>query len=180
MVLDLGLAEDMKSHERPRVLRGWGPPCERAFRHLVWAEWAASPFGYSRAVQTQLFTPDFVVATQQLVEELSFKLGEVLSAIATDVEQLCQHYVNRVSAIDIVREVLLVETDEITTVWTIIDAPPFEDSVREPVYQAQLQILRELEGDTVLDFYVLNVSELPKKEKLERIVPPDARLLWRR
>lgn len=98
---------------------------------------------------------------------------------STRVDKLCKDYVDIVSSIDVVRQILLVEDKDITTIWTIIDAAPFESSLRTPIYDAQVKIFSVLEEDIALDFYVLNISELPEKQELESIIPPSAKLVWK-
>jgi len=99
---------------------------------------------------------------------------------STRVDKLCKDYVDIISSIDIVRQILLVEDKDITTIWTIIDAVPFDSSLRTPIYDAQGKIFSVLEEDIALDFYVLNLSELPEKQELESIIPPSAKLVWER
>ena len=96
------------------------------------------------------------------------------------IDELCKNYVEIVSTISIVRQVFLVESKDVLTIWTIIDAPPFEDSLRTPIYKAQLDILSALKENTTLDFYILNVLELSKDENLQGIIPSDAKLVWER
>ena len=99
---------------------------------------------------------------------------------ATRVDELCKDYVDMVSTIEVVRRILLVEDSGVTTIWTIIDAPPFEDSLRTPIYEAQIKILSTLKENIPLDFYVLNLSEISEDEELESIVPSNAKLVWER
>lgn len=178
MVLDLDFLVDTEWHERSRNphAREWQPS---PLRDEV-CRWATNPARHRRFVQMSLVQPPFEIYTQQLAELVVFKLSTVLSVITTSVAQLCEDYVNSIRTLKIVREVLLVEAEEITTIWTIIAAPPFEDSFREPIYKAQLHILRSLGDDKSLDFYVLNVLELPDGEELADVLPSNAKLLWQR
>jgi len=100
--------------------------------------------------------------------------------ISTRVDELCKGYIDTIKSIDVVRQILLVEDKDVTTIWTIIDAVPFDSSLRTPIYDAQGKIFSVLEEDIALDFYVLNLSELPEKQKLESITPPSAKLIWER
>ena len=113
------------------------------------------------------------------------KISEEVSGICSPVQMrtiasLCQAYIEMVSSINIVQRVWLVEAPDVTTIWTIIDAPPFEDLLRTPIYDAQLQILRMMKAPVPLDFDILNIRELPKNQKLDDIIPASARLLWER
>ncbi|MDO8689900.1 MAG: hypothetical protein Q7R39_07790 [Dehalococcoidia bacterium] len=100
--------------------------------------------------------------------------------LVSNLDLLCQGYVKRISGLEMVFKVIAVEDMEVITVWTVIDAPPFEDSLRQPIYQAQLQALREVKGDLALDFYVVNIAELAKPVQLASIIPSDAKVLWQR
>lgn len=104
----------------------------------------------------------------------------VLSTAIRDIDTVWREYVEKISKIEAVREILVVEEEKVTTVWTIIKAPPFEDSVREPIYTAQLQTLRSLEQDIPIDFYILNESELSSDKNLSDVIPSNARPIWRR
>ena len=105
---------------------------------------------------------------------------ESLSTALRDIDTICAEYLAEITEIESLREILVVEEEEVTTVWTIIKAPPFDDSVREPIYAAQLNIMRSLEQDIPIDFYILNESELPSDKKLSDIIPCNARSIWRR
>lgn len=99
---------------------------------------------------------------------------------STRVDKLCKDYLDMVSSIDVVRQILLVEDKDITTIWTIIDAAPFESSLRTPIYNAQVKIYSEMEDDIALDFHVLNLSEFQEKQELKSIIPPSAKFIWER
>lgn len=100
--------------------------------------------------------------------------------ISTRVDELCKGYIDTVKSIDVVRQVLLVEVNDVATIWTIIDAAPFESSLRTPIYNAQVKIYSEMEDDIALDFHVLNLSEFQEKQELKSIIPPSAKLIWER
>lgn len=94
--------------------------------------------------------------------------------------RVCQGYLESVRDIDIVQAVYLITARETSMLWTIIDAPPFEDSLRQPIYSAQLEVLRKLDRSMVVDFYIINLQELPENKNLASIIPHNAALLWRR
>ncbi len=178
MAVSIDTLEDRKIHDSPAVIRGWEFPYPRTLDEVFWGECLFRPTHYFRPLQMRLTPADFVVSHKESLEGLTSKLRALLSIATTDIDRLCREYVDKVSDINAVREVLVVEEEEVTTIWTIIKAPPFEDSLREPIYTAQLQVLRSLEQDTPLDFYVLNESELPADEKLSEIIPSNARCIW--
>lgn len=117
---------------------------------------------------------------KQTIDELCKEVYGRASTKLASVGELCKAYVEIVSGINIVRQVFLSETNNIATIWTIIDATPFEDSLRTPIYDAQVKILSTLKEDIPLDFYVVNVSELSEGEELEGITPSNAKLVWER
>lgn len=172
--------EDKLIHTRPSVTRGWRLRLPRSIDELYWSEWVSvSPY-YFRPLQMRLPPTEFIVYSKESLEELPTKIRELVSIATTGVDSLCREYIDKVSAIEVVREILVVKGEKVTTVWTIINTPPFEDSVREPIYTAQLQILRSLEQVIPIDFYILNESELPSDEKLSDVIPSNARSIWRR
>jgi hypothetical protein len=122
-------------------------------------------------------------SSKEIIDELRtevYRRPVIKQTELATVGELCKAYVEMVSTINIVRQVLLVEVKNLTTIWTIIDTTPFEDSLRTPIYEAQIKILSTLKEDIPLDFYVLNVSELSENEKTESTVPANAQLLWER
>jgi len=124
-----------------------------------------------------------LASCKQTIDEMSKVVYEGLTIKQTKlatIADLCKAYVDLVSTINIVRQVLIVTTNHIATIWTIIDAPPFQDSLRTPIYDAQVKILSTLKENIPLDFYVLNVAELSEDEKLEDIIPSNAKLVWER
>lgn len=58
-------------------------------------------------------------------------------------------------------EMILVEGSypDDACIWTIIDAPPFENGPRDRVAQAELEALQQ-GADPAVDFYLINVREL--------------------
>lgn len=181
MALNIDIIEDKKIHDRPPVIRGWEFHYPRTIDEVFWGKWSFTPTHRFCPVQMRLTPTEFRVYTKESLEELASKLRDTLLSIAiTDIDKLCSEYVDKVSNIKVVREILVVEEEEATTIWTIIKSPPFEDSLREPIYAAQSQVLRSLGQDITLDFYVLNESELPSDEKLSEIIPSNARLIWQR
>ena len=137
-------------------------------------------------------------SVELLKEELSFcrdtiaemrkESSEGLSGELTSAEQakpralkgLCNNYLEIVSTIDIVRQVFLAEAEDTATIWTIVDAPPPEDSPHASLYNEQLKTLSILRDNLPLEFYLLNESELPEGKQTEGIIPSHAKLIWER
>lgn len=114
----------------------------------------------------------------EAIEQVVFKKQIITELELDTIFKLCNAYIEKISSMDIVDKVILVDDEDVTTCWTIIDALPFDDSLREPIYEAQLEILRSMDDDVPLDFHVLNIAELPDPEKLEQIIPSDAQTIW--
>jgi hypothetical protein len=83
-----------------------------------------------------------------------------------------------VEDLGIVQEVRYYQGEEGVIVWTVISAPPFEDDVRDPLYDAQINVLRKLDKP-IIDFRVVNLEEFPKGA-IDRIIPPYSETIWKR
>lgn len=119
--------------------------------------------------------------SKRRIDELSEKVDKIYPPVETNtVAKLCEAYLKIVSSIDMAKKVLVAETMDVATIWTIIDAPPFEDSLRTPICDAQLRILSMLKEQISLDFNVLNVSELSENQQPDDIIPVNAKLIWER
>lgn len=170
--------KEIRSHKMPRALRGWEFP---ALGDVANAFWLERPHGYTyrfSPVQMRFKSPDLVFDTEAFLKELTTRLQNVLSL--TGINRVYGDYLNMVKNIQVVREVLLVETEDISTLYTIIECTPFDDTLREPIYDAQLHILRSIKGNVSIDFYVLNLLELPEYEEKASFIPAYAKLLWKR
>ncbi|MCI0439259.1 MAG: hypothetical protein L0177_09035 [Chloroflexi bacterium] len=92
-------------------------------------------------------------------------------------KEACNIFIEKVRDVESVREVYLVAEDEGPTVWTVISAAPFKKAARAPVYEAMSATLRLLD-EPLLDFYTLNLQELPPGASKEKVVPTESKLLW--
>lgn len=117
---------------------------------------------------------------RERVESVEHELASIRKSRVAIIDELCRAYVQIVNSINEVVKVLLVEDEDVAEIWTIIDAPPFEDQLRIPVYDAQLETLRSSQVEIPVEFHVLNLLEISDKRALERIIPPHARLIWQR
>jgi len=98
----------------------------------------------------------------------------------TSLNMLCDAYVKEVSNIEIARRIYIVDTSNGLTCWTIVDTEPFDSTLLEPIYDAQVKIYRQMENTSALEFHVLNLSELRNIQDLESILPSSAKLVWQR
>lgn len=100
-----------------------------------------------------------------------------LESTVSTIKDACRLFVSIVSKIDAVREVRLVQVPkEGPIILTLISAPAFERGYREPIYEAQLKVLRASEVPLV-DFRMLNLTELSEEDKV--VIPAKSELLWK-
>ena len=116
----------------------------------------------------------------EALEQVVFKKQIITELELDTIFKLCTAYIEAIRSMDIVVKVMVTEAEDVTTCWTIIDAPPFEDSLREPIYAAQVNILSSLEDEISVDFHVLNIAELSEPAELNNIIPPNAGIVWQR
>ena len=166
------------------LLQNWLEIFNKA-RDLPRAEFIDDITELRQEIDTLYITVDSLrqelASSKRRINELSKKIDEIHPLVETNtIAKLCEAYVKIVSSIGMVQKVIVVETMDVTTIWTIIDAPPFEDSLRTPIYDAQLHILSMLKDHVSLDFNVLNVSELPENQEPYSIIPANTRLIWER
>jgi hypothetical protein len=86
--------------------------------------------------------------------------------------------VERLKRLPQVRRVLVETEGGVTRVWTVIEAEPFENSARDPVFDAELQAMIA-HPDVEAGFRLLNSREYAGKP-LAAYLPPDAALLYER
>lgn len=115
-----------------------------------------------------------------LKEAISSLLGTQFGNDAAQLPGIRQHcvvYAQEVSTIDIVRKVLLIESGDIPTIWTIIDDPPPADSPHRVTYASQLHTLRILQSNMPLHLEILSSSKASRRKQLRA---PNAQLIWER
>jgi len=95
-------------------------------------------------------------------------------------DNLRNAYVEMVSKIEIVEKIYIIEATNGLVCWTIVDTEPFDSTLLEPIYEAQIKIYRQIGSTSALDFHVLNLSEFHHRQELENILPPSAKLVWQR
>ena len=90
---------------------------------------------------------------------------------------LAEKFAGLALALPQVQQVLLEETDEGPTIWTIINAEPFDSSFRDPVYEAEAEALRSVNGG-LADFRLLNTREYERG--VEDLLPTSPSKVWKR
>lgn len=124
-----------------------------------------------------------LASSNKTIEELSKEFHQkqtIRQKVETSLDKLCNAYIEMVSKIEIVKKIYIADTSNGLLCWTIVDAEPFDSTVLEPIYDAQVKIYRQMESTSALDFHVLNLSELHDKPELESILTPGANLVWQR
>ncbi len=106
------------------------------------------------------------------------KLGEVNADVA-GIDKIVREYVGLLEGIEIARQIYLFKSGGCNNLWTVIDAPPFEDDLRYPIYEAQMNISSRGSKNNPVDFYIININELPEGKRLEDILPINATLIWK-
>lgn len=180
MLLDLNVKHDVRRYDRQLPGYVWESRHSWTLFDTFWGKWERGAIQYYNAVQTRFYQTALTPYTDEEAIALIKNIQDWASLIVPDIDTLCERYVQQVADLKLVQKIMAVESEDVTTLWTIIQAPPFDDSLREPIYEAQLEILRELRGNMALDFYVLNVSEFHDPDQLPNFLPSNAKLLWRR
>jgi hypothetical protein len=95
-----------------------------------------------------------------------------------DAEMAASKYVELVRALPQVDRVLLERAPSAYWIWTVIRAEPFDDSAREPVYQAELDALQD-ELKIPVGFRLVNLAEFPPEDH-RSVLPTTATVLFQR
>jgi hypothetical protein len=98
-------------------------------------------------------------------------------ARTTDMSALQKRFSDLVGALPQARRVLLETTDEGVCLWTVIEARPFDRAQREPVYEAQREVLRSYPFD--VEFRLINLAEYGPTRTSD-VLPGDAQVVWAR
>jgi len=91
------------------------------------------------------------------------------------IEAQCHSYVDLISDITIVRQVLLTQTEQVATIWTIVADPPADDSPDRLTYDDERHTLAILKHNMPLNLEILTISELASTEQLQT---EDVKLIW--
>jgi hypothetical protein len=108
--------------------------------------------------------------------EASLKDRDHGPSVQTGVTQLAEHFAELAFALQQVQRVILVADDGDLTIWTVIDAEPFDRGQRYPVYVAQARALSMTDCDFV-DFRLVNLREFGSDAAN---VVPRAEVIWER
>ncbi len=87
-------------------------------------------------------------------------------------------YVDKLVPFEIVQEILVKE--ETRTLWVMIDAPPFNEAARLPLFEVAADIIRADLEEASTEFFVENLLEYSPGTRLSDITSPQAKSIWRR
>ena len=104
--------------------------------------------------------------------------SESVTSLGGDEQRVLEKYVQLVSKMDVVQEVLVERDPDGINIWAIIDAEPLAFAPRKPVYDAELQAAHAAPGTSVF-FRLINQRE-HLGEGLNHVLPTHAHLAWRR
>ncbi len=125
---------------------------------------------------------DRIAKLEGQVAELHRQLCDIGGRPYSDqkVEPPVSDYLEAVRSIECVSEVLVDEHCERWTIWTLIEAPPFEEELQLPVFREQVNFVRSLPDGASVDFRVLNLCELAEGVTKDEVLPGGLQTLWRR
>ena len=132
----------------------------------------------NKFIQFRLFTRDTPKINDNIYISLSKILNEITKRTSNTVEQFINQYIAVIESIPLVKKVYVTESEDICVIWTIIEATPFEDSLRDPIYNAQLEIFRNLPEDLQIDFRIVNLSEFSDDESIDDFLPQNSYISW--
>lgn len=121
--------------------------------------------------------PPIMMPTIELDQKLlkRFKAKESHDSI---VERYSRNYQKALESLKYVKQILSIANADMYSIWTVIEAPPFDDHYRDPIYNAQLDVLQQVGDDISIDFHILNTLELCEDTQTEDIVPHGAKIIW--
>ena len=91
-----------------------------------------------------------------------------------------KRFVGMISRLPQLRQVLLERRSDGFRIWTVVDGAPFEWSLREPIYQAQLETLKAHPSTAGgLAFRLVNLAEY-EEEAVSDLLPADGDVVWPR
>ena len=121
--------------------------------------------------------PSVMIPTIELDQKL-LKRFITKESHDTIIERYSRNYQKALESLKYVKQILSVVNADMYSIWTVIEAPPFNDRYRDPIYNAQLNVLQQVGDDISIDFHILNTSELCEDIQTEDIVPHGAKIIW--
>ena len=98
----------------------------------------------------------------------------------TYIDSLCKTYIQKIKDFEIAKELYTSQNDSGIICWAIVDTEPFNSTLLEQIYDAQVYIYSKMENTLALEFRVVNLKELNNYNDLLNFLPPSAKLIWQR
>lgn len=154
------LRESQTEHIEPTIVST--PSAQNQFVSLTYV--SSPPKWPPYALQSQAEPPKWTITGQQTTTLITH-LNVVQAFVA--VARRLPH----------VQQILVDDPVQVRRIWTIITAPPFEDSYRMEVYEAQLAALGAA-GYPPTDFRLINTQEFTTD--INAVLPPRYQVVFRR
>ena len=98
----------------------------------------------------------------------------------TYIDSLCKTYIQKIKDFEIAKELYTSQNDSGIICWAIVDTEPFNSTLLEQIYDAQVYIYSKMENTLALEFRVVNLKELNNYNDLLNFLPSSAKLIWQR
>ena len=175
----------MKAPEQANVeeptkhrLRGWIPSDDAWIDRALYlaqtdldARGGSSPLNRSGTIGDDV---SFFEVILKMVDALTMRHDPIIQTK----KKVRDQYLKLVRDIPEVVQVILVQENEGQSLLTVIDTTPFEDEPRNKVFEAQIQVMQEMETP-LLGFHLVNIRELPE-HSLNKQGSLTGKVLWRR
>jgi hypothetical protein len=94
------------------------------------------------------------------------------------VREFAEHFDNEAAKLPQIRQVLLTKSRFEPHIWAVIEGAPFEDSLRMPVYEAELAS-HDAFPDVPVSFRLISLTELGDVD-IDTYLPQDADVIFQR
>ena len=110
--------------------------------------------------------------------ELSQEITDIIAKAITShsgLEELCKMFIEHIRTIPEVQQILLYRETESVHLLTIIDAIPFERSIRNHIYEAEQIVLQQI-SSPIVEFHLINSREL--EDDLSSVIPSGSETIF--
>jgi hypothetical protein len=161
------------------VEQKWGSPTSRITPNFHWSDDISDHSICKRPFQLEMTRTSIAAFASAIAYSALTNVVENIYLSLNDLDRLVYNYAEKVSTLPCVKKIGLAESEGISTIWTIIDSQPFEDSVRLPIYDAQFHVLRAVPRGISLDFRIINVQEIEPNLDPRDSFPSNMKIIWR-
>jgi len=160
------------------VEQKWGSSASDVAHRYSWADYISDHSIRERPFQLKMTQISIAALADATVYSVLAGVLENVYLSLSDLDRLAKNYAKKVSAFPYVKEIGLAKFEGISTIWTIIDSPPFEDAVRLPIYDAQFLVLRAVPEGLSLDFRIINIRETESNQDPKESFPSNMKIIW--